>query len=146
MHRSSLCRRRYPIISLRICPSHSPYLLSRWMTMYVQEFDSICVLNFAWQLTKPQVILVGNPESSSNLPFWLSWRQTPSNGNFILICFILLLPILTHCVSTWRFQRSSSVCDHDVLISPPVIPYWNIFVGHLFDLAWDTTGFVKKAV
>ncbi|KAI0521606.1 cytochrome P450 [Xylaria bambusicola] len=67
---------------------------------------------------------------------------------FVLFGFFLALPILTKTLSTFRFRRSTgyrytgtSVCPN-----PPILPYWDIFLGQFFHLAWDTRKFVKDAI
>lgn len=99
-------------------------------------------------LSEGNVTSIESSGVSPDMPLcmWLSWPKISANGNLILAFFILLLPILTHYISSWRFRRNSDARDQNVLIAPPVIPYWNILLGHLFDLAWNTRGFLEKAV
>ncbi|KAI0180581.1 cytochrome P450 [Hypoxylon sp. FL1284] len=69
-------------------------------------------------------------------------------GYTVLACIILLFPVIVHAITTWRFHRVSSLSSagSELPIHPPAVPYWDVLLGHFFDLAWDTKGFLSKAV
>ncbi|XXH01840.1 hypothetical protein Hte_008202 [Hypoxylon texense] len=66
----------------------------------------------------------------------------------VLSCMLLLIPGITYTITVWRFHHAPIIRNgsRKPLIHPPVVPYWDVLLGHFFDLAWDTKGFLSKAV
>ncbi|KAI1121347.1 cytochrome P450 [Nemania abortiva] len=66
----------------------------------------------------------------------------------VLFGFFLTLPILTKLFSTLRFKRSAGYRHPGTSVrpNPPILPYWDIFLGHFFHLAWDTRKFVNNTI
>ncbi|GAP82401.1 putative cytochrome P450 [Rosellinia necatrix] len=74
--------------------------------------------------------------------------HAPTETYAALACTLLLLPAVVYSITFWRFSLTSARPDGDLklLVNPPVIPYWDVLFGHFFNLAWDTKGFLTKAV
>jgi hypothetical protein len=60
--------------------------------------------------------------------------------------FVLLPPILTIAISTWRFHRvrNRTVTPSAEPWTPAVVPYWFPFLGHLIEMIWNAEPFVNR--
>ncbi|KAI1408108.1 cytochrome P450 [Hypoxylon sp. FL1857] len=70
------------------------------------------------------------------------------NRHAVLACILLLVPGIIYSITAWRFHQASKIRTGTWKspLDPPVLPYWDVLLGHFFDLVWDMKGVFDRAV